>query len=358
MPKKIAILCNYMLIHERIGGMDYFFKLYDLELKNKGWEVDWFFTGYDTMSFYEELTIYTSAKVSIEEEFLKSTKTYEVIVTHFTELCTKFYQKIKNKHSSSYIIAVDHNPRPLNGYSFKKRVKKRIKGMLYSKYINEFIAVSGYSKKHLIQDFGKQICKKTNVILNGLDIEKYKTKENYKSNPSNFIVACHLREQKGIQYLILAVAKIKNSIKDNFKIDIYGEGPYQRRLEHLINEYGVKSVFHFKGSVGNLNDIYYNYDYLIHPSLGETYCYSVVESLLAKLPVITTSNAGNVLGLVENEKNGFLFLEKDSDQLSKILLDIYNVRTKINAMTIDEVDLPDLSLNKMVENHLKILPCI
>jgi glycosyltransferase involved in cell wall biosynthesis len=35
-----------------------------------------------------------------------------------------------------------------------------------------------------------------------------------------------------------------------------------------------------------------HYDYLIHPSHGETFGYTVLESLLSNLPVVTTANQG------------------------------------------------------------------
>ena len=354
--KKVAVICNYILRPDRIGGMDRFFCLFDKQLKEKKYSVDWFFTDYISFDFYKDLNTHSAGDLSVENNFLEISKknNYDIIITHFTELCTKFYKDLKIDNPNSYIIAVDHNPRPLEGFPLRKRVIKRVKSTLYANYIDQFIAVSDYSKEHLINDFGNRIRKKIRIVYNGILSNNYiqKTSYNYQGR---FIVACHLRKEKGIQYLINSVHKLKKSEQEKITVDIYGEGPYLNELEGLVDEYKLENIFCFKKSVSNLYEIYYKYDYLIHPSLGETFCYTVVESLLCKLPVITTKNAGNVLSLVKNNLNGFLVKERDEEELLIILRNIINNKKSINKLNIESVILPDLSLSKMVKEHLKII---
>ena len=355
--KRVAVVCNYVLRSDRIGGMDRFFRLFDEQLKAKGYLIDWFFTDYTAFEFYNNLNIYSANNTYVEKKFIEVSinKNYHVVITHFTELCTKFYKEIKNNNANSYIIAVDHNPRPLNGFSLKKKIKKRIKGILYSRYIDKFIAVSKYSKQHLMNDFGSKIKSKIQIVYNGLLLNNLIKKVDYNYR-GHFIVACHLRKEKGIQHLIKAIKLLENSEQEKIKIDIYGEGPYSDELELLVKTLSLDTAIKFKGSVSNLHETYHQYDYLIHPSLGETFCYSVVESLLCNLPVITTKNAGNVLGLVKNELNGFIFNEKDEDKLALILKNIITNKKRINKIDFELVKLPDLSLNNMVNNHINLLP--
>jgi hypothetical protein len=84
------------------------------------------------------------------------------------ELCTPFFYKVKQL-SKAKIIAVDHNPRPLDGYPFEKRIKKRMKGLLFGRYIDVFIGVSEYTVNELLKDFGKQIKSKSQVVYNGIN---------------------------------------------------------------------------------------------------------------------------------------------------------------------------------------------
>ena len=140
--RKIAILCNYELLPERIGGMDYFFWQFDKKCKENNIQVDWFFPNNSNQGEHSDLQIYYSTTENVENNFLgfckQNSPKYEYIITHFIELCTPFFKKVK-QFSDAKIIAIDHNPRPLEGYSLEKKIKKKIKGLLYSTYIDRFI---------------------------------------------------------------------------------------------------------------------------------------------------------------------------------------------------------------------------
>lgn len=355
--KKIAVVCNYQLLPERIGGMDYFFWDFDKKCKENGIDVDWFFPNKGMHENYPNLNIYANENQSLENDFLffceQNQSVYSHIITHFIELCTPFFQKLK-KISNAKIIAVDHNPRPLNGYSLIKKINKRLKGTLFSKYIDVFVGVSDYSKKELVKDFGYHIKDRILVIPNGLDFSKFKQKTSFNSN-HRFIVACHLRKEKGIQDLITVVNEIHKKGKFDFLVDIYGDGYYKEELNKMIMDFSLKDVFNFKGSVPNLNEVYFNYDYLIHPSHGETFCYTVLESLICNLPVITTKNEGNVLNLVKENQNGFLFDATKTDQLKKILLNILNQNLILENKSVINDNLHTFSLTKMVDNYFELV---
>jgi glycosyltransferase involved in cell wall biosynthesis len=354
--KKIAVLCNYQLLPERVGGMDYFFWMFDQKCKENNIQVDWFFPKLSRHGAYSNLTIFASNGESLENyflDFLQRNKTeYTHVITHFVELCTPFFYKIK-QNSKAKIIAVDHNPRPLKGYPFKKKMEKRIKGVLFSRYIDLFVGVSNYSKDKLIKEFGSQIKNKSIVIFNGLDSSKFKRKNTCISN-NRFIVASHLRIDKGIQDLIMAVKLLNDSGFIDFVIDVYGEGYYEIELKEMVNKFYLGKIFNFKGNVINLNEIYCGYDYLIHPSHGETFCYTVVESLLCNLPVITTRYQGNVLGLVIDEINGFLFEERNIIELKNIIQNILIKKSIINENSFGKIA-KIFSLEEMVENHLELI---
>lgn len=355
--KKIAVLCNYELLPERVGGMDYFFWQFDSRCKENGIQVDWFFPNQSDHGEYATLTVFDSGYQSVENYFLSFCKSnptaYTHIITHFIELCTPFFYKIK-QFSKAKIIAVDHNPRPLSGYPLKKKIEKRMKGILFSKHIDIFVSVSDSSQLELIKEFGVQIERKLVVILNGLDNSKFKKKLNFDFN-NKFIVASHLRKEKGIQDLIVAVKYLTEDQEYDFSIDIYGNGCFEMQLKKMIEDYSLQKFFDFKGSVPNLNEIYCDYDYLIHPSHGETFCYSVVESLMCDLPVITTKGQGNILQLVEDNKNGFLFEVCQVDELKEILVKILKNDSRISNCSAVNKSANDLTLSTMVEHHLSLV---
>ena len=353
---KIAILCNYELLPERVGGMDYFFWDFDKKCKEKNIEVDWFFPNTSNHGEYFNLTIYSNQTESVENNFLsfykKHQPEYSHIITHFVELCTPFFYKI-SKFSKAKIIAVDHNPRPLNGYSFKKKINKKVKGILFSGYINLFIGVSNYTVNAILEDFGRHLKSKTKTIYNGVILDSILVRETRNDIKPSFLVASHLRESKGIQDLIEAVNNLPTQIKDEIVIAIYGDGPYRKQLTEKIKQYALGKCFVFMGSKANLNEIFFQYDYMLQPTHMECFSLSILESLAANVPVITTNVGGNT-EVISNEENGYIFEAKDIKALTSILEDIYlgNKKISINAR---ELIANSFSLPKMVENHFKLI---
>ena len=354
--KKIAVLCNYELLPERVGGMDYFFWLFDTECKEKNITVNWFFPNQSSHGEYSKLTIFDSNYQSVENYFLDfckgNNKEYSYIITHFVELCTPFFYKIK-KLSTAKIIAIDHNPRPLNGYAMKKKIEKKIKGILFSRYIDLFIGVSNYTVNEIIKDFGTHLKKKTDMIYNGVVIGDIRVRTQRNTLRPTFLVASHLRESKGIQDLITAVHLLSPTIKNEIKIDLYGNGPYKNELVDSINRLNLENCFHFMGSKSNLKILYSNYDYMLQPTHMECFSLSILESLAANVPVITTNVGGNE-EVINNGDNGFIFEAKDTKALKEILENIFLGNLKINTNT--RILIANyFSLEKMVDEHIQLL---
>lgn len=356
MSSKIAIICKYELLLERVGGMDYFFWDFDKKCKENNIEVDWFFPNTSNHGSYSNLTIYSNKTESVENNFLsfcKQNKTeYSYIITHFIELCTPFFYKI-SKLSRAKIIAVDHNPRPLNGYSIKKRINKKVKGFFFSRYTDLFIGVSNYTVNAIIEDFGSHLKSKTRTIYNGVILDSILVRETRKASKPSFLVASHLRESKGIQDLIEAVNDLPTQIKDEIVITIYGDGPYKKQLTEKIKQYALEKCFVFMGSKANLNEIFFQYDYMLQPTHMECFSLSILESLAANVPVITTDVGGNT-EVISNAENGYIVEAKDVKALTAILEDIYLGNKKISINT-RELITNSFSLPKMVANHFKLI---
>ncbi|WP_136669293.1 glycosyltransferase family 4 protein [Flavobacterium sp. H122] len=350
--KKIAIVCQYELLPTRIGGMDYFFWAFQKECNRLGIVIDWYFPNQANFGEYAGFNIIAgkNPELKIIENCKKNE--YEIIMTHFVELCTSFFKELK-KCSNAQIIAVDHNPRPLNGYPFKKKMIKKIKGILYSKYIDLFIGVSEYTKKEILNDFGKHILNKTKVIYNGVvttDITKREFR-NY-TNPS-FLVVSHLRESKGIQDLIKAVTALSVETKKDLKIDVYGDGPYKDYLLDLCGKLNVKDNFNFKGSSGDIKRVLADYDYLLHPTHMECFSLTILESLTANVPVITTPVGGNE-EVISNTGNGLIFPVQNSQVLSEIIEKLYKGQIQIKEDTRELIE-KQFSIEKMVQNYIDLL---
>ncbi len=351
---KIAIVCNYALNPDRIGGMDRFWLAYDTKAKQLGYKVDWYFVDYPAFDFFSGLTIFSSDHQDLESFFLlkvnQENLQYDVLITHFMALCTSFFKKAKAT-GIRFTIAVDHNPRPLEGFPISKIIKNKIKGVLNSKYIDQIVGVSEYTRKHILKDYGFFLDKKTSIIYNGIDTSVFvkRTQE----NKNKFIVTSHLRESKGIQDILKTLSVLEENIKNQIQIDIYGEGPYEKELLKMANDYKLNETVHFKGSSSNLNQLLSQYRYLLQPTYMECFSLSILESLATNVPVITTPVGGN-LEIIKNGKNGFIFEPKDYVALAVILKNIVLGNFKIDKNVSLQIE-KHFNLEKMVNEHIQLL---
>jgi L-malate glycosyltransferase len=354
MSKKIAIICNYSLFAQRIGGMDRFFVAFDQKLKSENYQVDWYFTDYRSFEFYKNLNIFSANGQEVTALFLneikKSQVKYDFLITHFVALCIPFFKKVKQLGVQK-TVTVDHNPRPIEGFPLSKIIKNKIKGLIYSNYIDQFIGVSNYTKKHILKDYGFFLEAKTAVVYNGIQTEVFKKRVN--ENFGKFIVTSHLRPSKGIQDLIEAVAILPSDLQKIIKIDIYGEGPMEAELNQLVFNKNLQNIFSFKGSSSNLNNLFSNYSYMIQPTYMECFSLSILESLSANVPVITTTVGGNLEVLVDG-KNSFIFEPKSISSLSSILQKIMNNEISVKTETFTNIE-QNFNLEQMVENHFKTI---
>ena len=136
-------------------------------------------------------------------------------------------------------------------------------------------------------------------------------------------------------------------------IDVYGDGPYKHVLLENIKYLQVEKNFNFKGSKSNLKDIFHQYDYMIQPTHMECFSLSILESLAANVPVITTNVGGNE-EVITHLENGFIFPAKNTMALKELLEEIITANKVINLDTRDLIE-HHFSLDKMVENHFKII---
>ncbi len=354
MIKKIAIVCNYELKANRIGGMDRFYLAYDKKLKALGYEVHWYFSDYGGFDFFSELTIFSAEKAEISSYFLNEAAThnrhYHVMVTHFLALCTPFFKKAKSY--ADYTIAVDHNPRPLEGFPISKKIKNRIKGALYSRYIDKFVGVSEYTKINILKDYGQFLKSKAQVVFNGIETSAFKKRTD--ENKNKFIVCSHLRHSKGIQDLLGALNLLDENVRNQISIDIYGEGPYEKELLQMADDLNLNSIVAFKGSSSELHLLLADYSYLLQPTYMECFSLSILENLAANVPVITTTVGGNP-EIIKNGVNGFIFSPKDQKALADILEKIFFGQKKITTQVNLQIE-KEFNLEKMVEGHILLLP--
>jgi glycosyltransferase involved in cell wall biosynthesis len=360
--KNLVLLCNYDIRPNRIGGMDRFFKLFNTRMIEEGYLVKWFFYKGELFDYYDEFDIeIPKNNERITDYFLNYIKvnnySVDVLVSHFIDTVSSFYKKCKQQGVIK-TIAVDHMPRPIDGYTFNKRIKKRVKGYLYTKYTDMIIGVSKYIIAMTKNDYGIRASKKVQIIYNGIDIERFDYKTNFdREDIIKFIVPTNLRPEKGIHDLLNSLMLIDDSIKEKIQIDIYGTGESENELKQITIDNKLSNTVSFKGSTTQLPKLFCKYDYTLQPTYMEVFSLTILESLASNVPVITTPVGGN-LEVITDGENGFIFNAKDKLKLATIITDIVMSSKEIKEKNTRKLVEDNFTINQMVDNHINAIKCI
>lgn len=128
--------------------------------------------------------------------------------------------------------------------------------------------------------------------------------------------------EKGIKVLLEAV---KNLPEINFVFA--GKGEYEAEINKYEN---IKNVgFQDPESMQRLIQ---NAKFTVFPSVWYENCpFSVIESIINRTPVVG-ANLGGVPELLENGKTGILYNADDSDELTKIIAELWDASDKLQEM--------------------------
>lgn len=237
-------------------------------------------------------------------------------------------------------------------------IQKRIIWILHILTIflsHKTIAVSDIIKKQIGKNFNKKII----VIKNGITdinfIEKNNAREilsikilqknpnvveKLTSNPMWLGTISELHKNKGLEYIIEAISKIK----ENIIFIIIGEGEERRKLEELSIKLGSSNKIFLIGKIENASFYLKALDIFTLTSITEALPYVLLEAGKAKLPVIA-SNIGGIPEIIKNNVSGILTAVKNSEEIKDSILKL--IKDKENKNIFGH------NLNKEINKEFK-----
>lgn len=123
----------------------------------------------------------------------------------------------------------------------------------------------------------------------------------------------NLYKNKGIEYLILAIARMRDHHKLNFVI--IGDGPEKEKLEKLIKKQNLENKILLIGFIPDAYQYLKAFDLFVLPSVKEGQPWVILETMAAGVPIVATNIAG-ISEMIENEKLGLLVEPADPRALS------------------------------------------
>jgi glycosyltransferase involved in cell wall biosynthesis len=172
----------------------------------------------------------------------------------------------------------------------------------------------------------KGLAKKAIVIYPPFNLKKYEeaTDPDKQSGPKKVSFPTlgylgRLSEEKGLHYLIHALAKVRETFPA-VKLLVGGTGEKERHFKRLVHENHLGENIHFLGFLDNSFTLLNQINLLVVPSRSEGYGVIAVEGLAAGLPVV----ASQVGGLTEilSDGIGVLVPPKDERALASSIISL------------------------------------
>jgi len=184
-----------------------------------------------------------------------------------------------------------------------------------AKSANTLVAVSNSVAQGWRKMF--KIKKPIHVIQNGINPKEFCPIKEKQEDIDVFYVG-RLIKIKGIQYLIKAIALLKESGSfKNLNVVIGGTGPYHKKIASLIQKLDLSRDVHLVGYVDDekLNSYYNRSKLVVLPSYAkEGVLTTLLEAASASRAVIT-SNCCGMIDFIKDNENGQLFEPKNENDL-------------------------------------------
>lgn len=182
---------------------------------------------------------------------------------------------------------------------------------------SQLLIFNSYTTYNYYKEFFKH--KNMIIIHNGLS-DKNKIKS-YNSTDDIFriLLIGRLTSEKNHDIAIKACKYLISYGKEDFKMDIWGDGPDYRKLKKRIISQGLSKYINLMGYGKNIP--IHEYTVGLNCSNYESFGRTTIEYMLAGIPVIAVQSGANS-ELITNE-TGFFYSKDNSKELANRLLDLY-----------------------------------
>lgn len=173
---------------------------------------------------------------------------------------------------------------------------------------------------------------------------------------ANCVIGCAsaLVRAKGQKELIEAFSVLAKKM-NNIVLLLAGEGPARGQLEQLVQDLSVTDRVYFLGHIQNVPEFLSALDVLCMPSHNEGLGTILLDAIGAGATVIGSS-VGGIPEIIQHEKTGLLFKEKDSNDLYEKLqavIESKSLREKLSAAAFEHVS-NSFSLENMILGNIRI----
>ena len=179
------------------------------------------------------------------------------------------------------------------------------------------------------------------VIYNGVDLkalskptpgarERVRAEFGYSANDFVAVQVARLHEMKDHQTALKAVDEARHKIP-GLRLLLAGDGDQRSAIEQTIQERGLEQTVTLAGTRKDIADLLSASDVFLLSSISEGIPLTVIESMAARRPVVSTA-VGGLPELIEHGVSGMLAPSGDASSLSASLVQLYRNADLRNQM--------------------------
>lgn len=157
--------------------------------------------------------------------------------------------------------------------------------------------------------------KKLIQIYNWVEDKVYEFSKDYDIKSNKIISVGRISHEKGFDMLVKVANELKN-VNNNWKWDIYGDGPEFDKIKRKICEYELQDKVKLKGQENFIYDKYGGYSMLVLTSYTESFGLVLVEAQVNKLPLVSFDVLTGPAEIISDGENGFLVEPFDVKKMS------------------------------------------
>jgi glycosyltransferase involved in cell wall biosynthesis len=199
---------------------------------------------------------------------------------------------------------------------------------------------------------------KIEVMSNGVDNSMFKKKTDYKIT-ERMIHAGRLGHEKSTGVVIEAFY-IAQKTNPNLRLDIYGDGPAKKTLQHLVKKLKISRKIKFWGAydINKLSQKLCEYDFFVTASTIETQGIVLLEAMASGLPIVAVDKLA-VPEIVHNGKNGYLSEAGNAEAMAKNMLKIVESSERLKQFSHESIlvakshEITECK-NRLLQKYIKI----
>lgn len=208
-------------------------------------------------------------------------------------------------NTKAVLIYERHGSRQINNFTLVESLKKKFANLILDRSLYKykaFIVLNDEDGKDWIAD-------NIVVISNPLWF-KPPQMQNKSQNKVAIAIGRHSIE-KQFDVLIKIWKNVIIQYPD-WTLEIYGETDGSRTIEKLVKELNMENHVELHPPIKNIEQVYSNASILLNTSSSEAFGLVIIEAMAFGLPVIAFDNASGPKTIIENERNGMLIKDNDS----------------------------------------------